>query len=178
MEINYKYILTIDRFYINLLDLIDLIREILPKNHDKLKSVIILAKEYVKNLSSGEKETFIQNFISKSEPYWNDDIYNKKTNFFIKNGFIFFPSIGNGLKVINEIIGNEKIISNDDRDEVWEYIHSFVKQSIKYIHEKRKPTHVLYHNKYQKVYSEDFMDKIPLSIHAVKWDVSLTWTKE
>jgi hypothetical protein len=137
--------------------------------------MIEIGRDYVEKLNTDEKVNTIVSFINNSHLYWLDEIKNRKEEFFLKHSNKIFSYFGNKINIFKTLFEDKKIINEEDRKTIWLYIESFVRQSIKYIHESRNPTRVVFEQKYQNVYTRSFMDDIPLSNYARAWNIKLEW---
>lgn len=167
-----KNISTLERFYINLINLFQLIEQITSKYSDGIVKMIPLVVKYIEMWNEEQKKTALEAFIKSTHLYWEKEIYYKKIEFFKEKQISLFPQLSQYTESINNIISKSP---SEDQEVVWEYVHAFVKQSIKFIHEERLPTHVISNNRYQKAYTKDYFEKIPLSKHASQWGVVLEW---
>lgn len=147
----------------------------------------------IKIIASRLKPNFlIERFISKTNNYW-DKIKEKDLTYFKGVGLDFLnfadnngidnvipsedKSIFSGLKMdhinsFSKILegkytdesGNEVEIFDDDKiDDVWKIMHSFVKQSIVYIHEQRQIV--------DGVPTKEYYSDINLSNHINVWNI-------
>lgn len=136
-----------ERFSTNLLDLCDLMHILVTNCYDNgykdiNPGLILLAKAY---LSNQDKVELIETFISNSHMYWNE-IHDKNENFFIEHTNEVFGK----LPVDSNIIGvfrtfftakdkkGEFVVSEQDREYIWETFFSLVKISIKHVHKIRE----------------------------------------
>jgi len=154
---------TLERFYINLLDLIDVIKSIISEHKFESNlniNLIDLLTQYVQFWNQDQKKSALEAFINSTHSYWADQIYKRNKDFFIKNELKFFPSFSKYMNDVNKLISE---CNEEDQDIIWEYVHVFVKQSISFIHEMRK------------VSSEDenYMKHIDLKQYAHLWKVKL-----
>ena len=167
---------TVDRFYCNLLDFVDLMLEIIPDDYKGFNwGLLELVKKYIEGYSEKKKKDAVVAFIKNSEKYWSKQIKHRKEVFFIENSSKIFSQFGDKVNVFKSIFTDKTVLTEDDKDTIWQYIESFVKQSVKFIHENRKPTRTLYNQKYQNVYTSVYMKDIDISKHARDWDIKLDW---
>jgi len=148
-----------------------------------------ILKIIVRNIDS---KFLIERFIKKTNEYW-DKIHNKDLDYFKNIGVELFnmaedkgidnmldgedKSITKGLSfkhvsLFKDLLsssykdsdGNVVQIFDDDRiDDTWKIMHSFVKQSILYIHTKR--------NYVNGEYTHDYFSNINVKENAEKWRV-------
>ncbi len=165
------------RFKINLIDLVDIIKDISSESTDNVinSSLLEILKQYIKGLNTSQIELTLISFIKNTHEYWSNQIYNRDKEFFIENKLKILPKYDDYMQKINKVISQ---CNTNDTDIIWEYIHVFVKQSIKFIHEKRVPTHILHKNQYKKVYSNTFMKMVPISKYASQWNLNLEWEQK
>ena len=172
-----KIISTSDRFHINLIGFIDLILEIIPEDYTGINwNLINLGKKYVESWTHKEKIETLESFIKRSEKYWSEQIKNREESFFIDHSTDIFSYFGKEVNVFKKMFLDEDVLTSEDKEIMWDYVDSFVRQSIKYIHERRIPKSVLHENKYQQAYSREFMKEIKLSKHSMLWGVELKWS--
>ena len=167
---------TVQRFYLNLLDFIDLMLDVIPDNYNGLNwGLLELGRKYVESYNDKTKKETLISFIKKSEKYWSNEIKNRKETFFLEHSNEIFSYFGDKVNIFKPMFQDKKILTNEDKNTIWLYIESFVKQSIKFIHENRNPTRTLFNQKYQNVYTGEFMEKINISQHSRIWEVKLEW---
>ena len=82
--------------------------------------------------------------------------------------------IKDSVKIFNKIFTEDKI-DKEDKKSIWKFFVSFIKQSIKYIHEKREPKHKIINQIYTPVYTKSYMDEIDLSMYTKQRGVELVW---
>jgi len=146
----------------------------------------------VKLVTSKLKSQFlIERFIKKTNLYW-DQIHEKDLTYFKDAGLNFLSvadsseklkldeedkGVLSGLKVdhlnsLSKILEGEykdengnfvKLFDDDRIDDVWKIMHSFVKQSIMYIYDKRKIV--------DNVPTVEYYSDINLMEHATKWNI-------
>ncbi len=167
---------TVQRFHSNLVDFVDMMLELMPENYKGLSwSLLELGKKYIESYSLKDKRQALITFINKSNKYWSDQIKNKKESFFLEHSNEIFSYFGDKVNIFKSMFEDKKILTQDDKATIWLYIESFVKQSIKFIHSNRQPTRTFYQQKYQNVYTKEFMEDIDLTFHSRMWKVKLEW---
>jgi hypothetical protein len=81
----------------------------------------------------------IESFITKTSNQW-DKIKERDTDHFSKNMKTLLPILEDDhIKELARIFTSTGVIDDDDKDAFWEFIESFVKLSINYVHTGRKP---------------------------------------
>lgn len=150
------------RFHANLLDLCDLIIETVrwvrdqgittSLNPDTLAIVKIV-------VGTWKPDETTESFISKSYNYW-EQIRHRDKRFLIENAGVLFAELpGDTVKAFSELINMQRqtsvlkegklvtvledVIPAETLTSIWELVHSMVRISIRYIHEKRAPTVVV-----------------------------------
>ena len=129
-----------------------------------------------------DKKDLINRFILKSCSYW-EQIHTKDEEFFKKN----MSSIFDGIPTINtdaisELFSavdpktQQPVVTDDDREGVWEFLISMVKICIKYIHQNRQP--ILYNvdGNLKPFYKSEFFMEIPLEKYASRFGVKLQFS--
>jgi len=184
---------SLDRFKSNMSILLEIISEMFQEGYENnvvnenftLFSVI---KILIENCSS---EKMINNFIKKTHIHW-DKLNEKDLDYFKTIGLDLFNVVQDkGLNHFEETEGNsfidkikgshiesfkkilessynldgEKvdIFDEEKQDDVWKIIHSFVKISIIYIHEKREFRNGKYNN--------EFYPEIKVKENVSKWGI-------
>ena len=147
-----------ERFMINVDGLLTLTAEIVEiaktmgvtKLSPKLISVIAgLLKSY-----KGPK--LLERFIDNSFNYW-DQIFVKDEDFFNENASKVFGSLPmDNVNMFKDLVGHPEIVDAETKATIWQYFHSFVKISIKYMNDHR--------TKYQSHKIDDLV---------VKWKVKI-----
>lgn len=172
---------TVERFYANFGVLFDMLIDITPNDYDT-KSLLLEIKDNLNEWDTKRKEKSLQYFIEKSIKYWNHkDIIGKKDTFLLKNGDDMIMGVAknntkikDSIGVFNQIFTEDKVDKEDKRS-IWKFFVSFIKQSIKYIHEKREPKHKIINQIYTPVYTKSYMDEIDLPMYTKQWGVELVW---
>jgi len=167
---------TIDRFHANLINLTDLIIEIIPNEIEGISiGILDLGKAHLDSWNEKDKENAILNFIKTTNKYWTTLIFEKNRNFLVKKSKKIFPYFGIHSNIFKKLFSDENYIPTEDIELIWTYIISFIKQSIKYIHENRKPTHTIIKKRYTPIYSCEYMEYIDISTLAKFWEINLEW---
>lgn len=176
----------IDRFYDNALSFSEfieyLVDDLNKRGHINIPSCVIgiaigMLKEY-------NKKDLIQGFIRKSYDHWND-IKNKNDSSISDNAMVIFSAIPqNYVKSFSEIFkkkdnNDNPIISNEQRNIIWDFLHPFIKISIKYIHESQNP---YIDNNGQRKYKNKYKDSLGnIDIDIIKasrdWGINLIFEK-
>jgi hypothetical protein len=177
-----------ERFLRNILDLTDLIHELSSicwdaGHQDINPTLVALARGY---LEGYDKVKLINTFIKYSHVYWEDEIKNRKEDFFIEHAneiFVHLPINTdniNAFKILFTSVDEdgEYIVIDEDRDAIWEIFGSLVKICLKYIHKIRgikfKPTP----DGLRPVYKKNIYPEIPVRKLAKIWDVDLPIGKQ
>jgi len=169
-----------ERFKINASDLANLIKELILDCKDEgitdINPMLVdLASEFIK---AYDDKKLISSFIEKSKDYWIQ-IYNRDETFFYENVSSVFGELPlnqiNAFKILFNNNQKNNVITDEDKEDIWSYFDSFIKISIKYIHDVRCPTIVYKDNKMKKVYKNKIFPSIPLSKYAKLWNIELLW---
>lgn len=137
---------TIEKFADNVDFFIELLQDIFKDCKDSGCQIVpdILLDLGIKSIKSFTTRDLIESFIEHSNKYWVK-IYQKDQDFFEKN----LDTVFDGLKMQN--VGlfqkllkardekDELVVSNTDRENIWDILHSFVRLALKFIHEQRRP---------------------------------------
>lgn len=172
-----------ERFYKNLIDFGYLIKELLSICHSKGCNVInpvilTIGINYVANM---DKVKIIENFIEYSHLVW-DKIVSRDETFFAdkENGKKLFSELP--IDIVEQIYvlliskdsNGNSIITEEDKNSVWDYADSWVKICIKYIHDKRKPKLIQRgDNKYEMVYTNKYQTEINVQKYAKQYLIEL-----
>lgn len=188
-----KKLSSLDRFKSNMTILLEIISEMFQEGYDNnvvgenfgLFSVI---KILITNSSS---EKMINNFIKKTHLHW-DKLNEKDLEYFKTIGLDLFNVVQNkginhfeeseGIGFLDQIKSTHlesfktilessykldgedvEIFDDEKRDDVWKIIHSFVRISIVYIHEKRDFK--------EGKYSNEFYPEIKIKENIQKWNI-------
>lgn len=185
-----------ERFYQNVIGLCELIYDIVcdvqvkgvPVVHPDIIQVAITLLQHM------NYQTMIEAFISKSDETciqpdgsrsFKDHcwvkIHSRDRDFFLNNTNVLFSQLppdhvklfGNMFKAEDE--NGNNVVPKEDEDEVWEFFHSLVKISIKYVHEQRDPIIIVDENgKHVKKYgNKKVFPNLELEKHAEMWNVYL-----
>ena len=89
------------------------------------------------------KQLFIRKFIISSYNYW-DMILSRNNEFFLEHSSSLFSYFGDSAsKMFKVLLGKDKngdpVLDPDDVSLLWEYIESFIRYSVIFIHYKRMP---------------------------------------
>jgi hypothetical protein len=175
-EISYE-----SKFKSNLLDFVDLVHELVADSYDRgFREITPCTIDLCKCAIQGFREiSIIEAFIKRSNKNW-DHIHDKEEKFFIDHCHNIFGELPitnvNSFRALIEAKDNDGnfIISAEDREAVWGYMHSFVKLCIKFIHMKKGPT---IRNE-SPDYKYNFFDGIDVFHHAKKWGIDLIFDED
>ncbi len=168
-----------ERFRQNISDFTLLVRDLLDDCHRKGKTtinpnVITVASAFIESYDS---VILLTNFIHYSYPYW-DEISKREEVFFRENCVKVFAGIPidqvDAFSALFNDVG-EPVISDDDKEAMWDYFDSFVKICLKYIHRQRGPKIRDIGKGPQRVYSKNEFPDVHLQKYAQIWDVKLEW---
>jgi hypothetical protein len=137
---------TIGRFANNVSDFTNYLRELFDDCKDSGCQVVpdVLLDLGIQVIESYATRDLIESLIESSKDHW-DHIHSKNEKYFDDN----LDSVFSGLKMTN--VGlfkklltaadeqGEFIVSMVDRENIWDYLHAFVKLSLQFIHEERVP---------------------------------------
>lgn len=168
-----------ERFRQNISDFTMLVRELLEDCSSRGKTtidpnIITVAAAFIE---SYDPRTMITNFVHYSYEFW-DRISKREEVFFRENCVDVFKDIPmDHVNAFKELFSDEgeSIISQDDKDAMWDYFDSFIKICIKYIHRERGPKIRDIGQGPQKVYSKNVFPEVHLQNYAQVWDVKLEW---
>ena len=175
-----------DRFQTNILDLTQIIKEIIQRcsknKHTNINpNVIDLVLGFLQGHTS---EKIIHTFADKSYDYWAS-IKNREESFFkdsCKKVFSDLPEdyVDSFRKLFETTDTNgQSIITDDEKNLIWDYFESFVKISLHYIHEGRKPQIIINNEgRSQKIYRQNFFKNVKLQKESKNWNVKLIWSND
>ena len=117
----------------------------------------------------------IESFIEYSNQYWVE-IYNKNEKFFDDN----LDKVFEGLKMDNVGLfkklllatdsNGELVVSTTDRENIWLYLHSFVKIALHFIHEERRPVILIkLDGSKTAIYKKEYLKEINLPGQYSLW---------
>jgi len=172
-----------DRFYKNIL----ILSEILYNGFNELKNLGYTSLnpsmiDLVMNIiSSFDKKYLITAFIKKShEKFW-DKIKLRDEEYFIENSHKIFDILPmKNLDVFKELYlskdekGNS-IITDDQKDDIWNLLDALVKISIKFVHENRDPQSIVKDGKTLLKYNKEFLNDVNIEYHKKEWGLNLTF---
>jgi len=168
-----------ERFRQNISDFTMLVRELLEDCSKRGTTtmdpnIIMVASAF---MESYDPKTLLTNFVHYSYPYW-DKISKREEVFFRENCADVFKDIPmNHINTFKELFNDEgdPVITDDDKEALWDYFDSFVKICIKYIHRQRGPKIRDIGKGPQRVYSRNEFPDVHLQKYAQTWDVKLEW---
>ncbi len=175
----------IDRFYDNVMIFSDFIEDLITGLNKKgytnipagiLSIAIGMLREY-------NRTKLIQGFIRKSHLHWLD-ILEKDDSSISDNAIAIFSAVpSNYVSSFNEIFRKKDkdgnlIITAEQREVIWSFLHPFIKISIKYIHEQQNPyLDVEGKRRYKKRYAdEEGAVNIDVIKAAADWGIKLVFT--
>ena len=182
-----------ERFKRNFITLVDICNDMVEEGETQgissvSSTIINIAKIFISKL---EPEFLIERFVRKTYEHW-DKIYEKDLDYFADLGLNLFNMTEQkgvdgmlegeekgmfGAISMDHISGFKKLLSatyneggsevkifDDERvEDVWKIMHSFVKQSISYIHERRTMV--------DGQYTKDYFSNVNVKENAEKWKV-------
>lgn len=169
-----------ERFYENMVDFTHLLKSLIEKTakygHNCVNPIFVnIAMAIIEGYN---KDEIISNFIFYSHKYW-DRIHRHDETFMKENSLLIFEGIPknhiDSFKMIFDVktpSGNF-IIDNTDKMIIWEFFESFIKISIKYIHDKRESVARKIGGETRISWTKHYMDEIDLQDEAIKWKVAL-----
>ena len=168
-----------ERFHSNVVDLTKLVRDLVGEAFSK--GYHIIQPELI-DLASGilagyNKTKIIEGFIARSHRHWHQ-IHDKKEEFFINHSDAIFSELPvsnvDAFKKLFTLVDDKKraVIGQDDRNLIWEFLHSMVKICIKYLHNKRGPSvKIGSDGKKEAIYTLPFMEEIDIVNQCNLWNV-------
>ncbi len=142
----------------------------------------------VKQVKSYGTRELVEYFATCSHEHW-DSMHNKEEKYFDENMDSVFKGLQmsnvNAFKLLLEAKdkNGELIVIGDDRNNIWEYLHAFVRIIIVFIHQERQPIVLEYvdsndnlimvngRKKVKPAYRKAYLEEINLSYHAKKWGI-------
>jgi len=176
---------TVQRFYANMCVLLDILKDITPGVYE-IQNILAEIKHTLSNWDDKDKEKCIELFIKKSIPYWNQkEVINKENTFLQNKGdYIIIETVlkcsnltkteDKQINILKQIFEDTKV-NQEDVNIIWKFFIIFIKQGIKYIHEKRAPEHKIINHIYMPKYKNSYMNNIDLSLYTKQWNVKLMW---
>jgi len=133
------------KLYDNIYSMLELVRELITTCYEKgykivHPNLIQIAGGFLTTL---DKEKLMINFLTRSYAYW-DIMYSRNDDFFFDNASEVFKDLPEKHVQAFQVLHTAKdnngnlIIPYEDRSSIWDYIHSQVKVSLKYLYDKRK----------------------------------------
>ncbi len=172
-----------ERFSANVKGLTDLVHELTSMcwdagNKQINPTLIVLAGAY---LSSFNKIELTETFIEHTHEICWEEIRNRNEIFFIEHSEQIFGKlpVGQGNIDAFKILftakdsNGESIISDDDKDAIWDHFGTLVKICIKYVHKVRDCYLFEKDNKFVPRYRYNRFPSIKVRDHAKKWDIEL-----
>jgi len=150
-----------ERLHANMLGMLDALISIVAylDSHNKTTIPPIILTGGRKVIEKYDKKSLITMLVAKSEEHW-DKIHEKKEDFFINNADKIFAMFGTDKVTIFTTLftatdtSGKKLVSEQNKENLWRFIHSMVKISIKYC---------------MRV---ELIGKDKLAAHMKKWDIS------
>lgn len=133
-----------EKFNLTLTELLDITQEIIEELNSQKKTnietgLLLLASGFLASFK--DKTKIIEGFIKHSFNYW-EKIRIKDESFFVNNcNQIFEGFMGEHAIHLNAFkeLFDKRLISTDQKNIIWDYFHSMVRISIKYVHRIRGP---------------------------------------
>ena len=187
-----------ERFHTNTVKMTGLIRKIVVEankaGYDGVTPFVVdLAASYLRD--NYDKKALIEGFIRQSHPskpdgsldhtLW-DKILSRDEEFFREKAFDIFKTLPvdavaafQRLSTYRHPETKESIIKPDERMEIIDYFHAFVKISIKYVHTSRQPCILDDNGKQKFCYrNTNFIKGVDVLAHAKKWGIQLEFARE
>lgn len=171
-----------ERFITNILDLTALVHELATVcwdagTKDLNPQLILFAESYLKGYNPVE---LIEIFIKHSCDHWAQ-IKAREEEFFIKNAHVIFQHLPidtsniNAFKILFTATNSkgEHVISQTDRDAIWDMFDSLVKICIKYVHRVRGIKLVNTPQGLRPAYETKKFPKIKVRELAKIWEIDL-----
>jgi hypothetical protein len=163
-----------------MMDLSDFIYNLLVKlnnsGYNAIQAELILAASAV--MQTYDQDELIKSFIDKSVLLW-DHINTRNEAFMNKNAFSIFTAVPtehiSSFQEIFTSVGDNgnPIVDGEDRNTIWIFMESFVKISIKYIHDWQQPYVLDGKSRYRRRYP--LPDGVSLHEHSKKWNIKLAF---
>lgn len=178
-----KEIDTVSKFAKNIEEFINMLREIFNDCKESGCQIVpdILLEIGIREIKSYATREIIESLIDCSNYHW-EEMHEKNESYFEKNLALIFS----GLKMENVGLfkkllvaqdeNGELIVTDIDRDNIWNYLHAFIKLTLSFIHEERGPMLKIVVNQQGKImtdkngralktpiYTREYMPKIDLS---------------
>ncbi len=169
-----------ERFFTNVLDLTQLIHDlgkiIYAQGYELVHpNLISLCGAFLANY---DKTKLIRNFISYSYPHW-EQIRLREDIFFDEHAMEIFKDLPlnnvNAFKIMYTLKDKDgnRVVSIEDREDIWAFFESLVKICIKYIHQGRRPATKTTNGERKPIYTCRFCDEVELEKTAKKWGIKL-----
>ena len=172
-----------ERFHDNIVDLTTFLKEIIERCHNLgYTNIDPKVVEMVRGFLRGyHAEEIIKTFSIKSYEHWPS--IKKHDEIFFKNhcNDVFSDLPKEYVDSFRKLFETYKdtgdpVITEEEKNIIWLYFESFVKISIHYIHENRRPDWDLSNNTMRKVYRIGFLPELKGLQKQVKiWNVKLKW---
>ena len=129
------------------------------KSYHVPEEIIVTISNYIKN---NDSNNMIDNFITKSYQYWSM-IQSRNESFFIEHSSVIFDWAPE--QYVNQFkqIFSKKLIDDEQKGGIWEFIFVLVKISIKYLY-----NHPSYCKKKKIPHNE-------IKNIGVKWGIDVKW---
>jgi len=155
-----------DRFRANMIIMYNVLHDILSECKQRKQNVLDprLAKlGFDGLLKKYTPQQLVEHYISESLPYWqeicnrNEDFFSEHADNIFNSLLSEFSSLGVSGTIFHDLLTAKdrrgKIVTDDDKNCIWDLLQSFIKISIKHVHETRKPFSRVKDGKTQKVYA-------------------------
>lgn len=134
-----------EKLYENLADMLDLVRELVASCFERKcttinPNLIQTAKVFLMTI---DKKYLLEGFIKSSHIYW-DKIHSRNEDFFFSNAREVFRELPMENVDAFTVLFTAKdktgrfIVPKEDREAVWDYLHSIVRICIQHIFNERK----------------------------------------
>jgi len=138
----HKFPTTVERFFMNVEGLFQLVSELVNTSYQSGYQIV---SPYLVNfagfvLFKMEKEFVLRSFIDKSHKHWNQILVRDEDFFINSAGKVFAGLPLDSVNAFRELFllktkSGERMVSEDDRDAMWDYFDSLVRISIHWLQE-------------------------------------------
>lgn len=169
---------SVERFHSNFQGFLDLIIYYLQEAGEKgiptlRPEIFQLAKQFI---TTQDPNKVIETFTIKTGPHW-DLIRKRDVDFFLNHANeLFHVFSAQHIESFKLLFTTKDFLDGDDLDSIWNYIHSMIRISMKWIHEQRKPVKKIGDDGVEKKgYTVRYLTEIDLHHHAEQWGVNLVF---